>query len=269
MSTISCYKDPEGGYIFAHKFSENARPADFVLHNHKDMFEVVVFLKGNATFRVEGTSYTPAPWDVIITNYNEMHRMCINREGEYDRIVFNIKDGFFTRSGCGEFNEMFLGRAIGADNLIRADTDVRAAVERFCAGVEEDAPPAVMKSLFISLLYYIQKKAALPSTEPAKQAYIKDIIVYLNENIRSQPALDDIAEHFFINKYHLCHIFRRHTGMSINRYVNYKRLLLVRELCAGGMSLTDAAAEAGFNNYSGFYKVYRREFGISPREDLK
>ena len=84
-----------------------------------------------------------------------------------------------------------------------------------------------------------------------------------------QPALDDIAEHFFINKYHLCHIFRRHTGMSINRYVNYKRLLLVRELCAGGMSLTDAAAEAGFNNYSGFYKVYRREFGISPREDLK
>ena len=32
---------------------------------------------------------------------------------------------------------------------------------------------------------------------------------------------------------------------------------------------TDAAAEAGFNNYSGFYKVYRREFGISPREDLK
>ena len=35
MSTISCYKDPEGGYIFAHKFSENARPADFVLHNHQ------------------------------------------------------------------------------------------------------------------------------------------------------------------------------------------------------------------------------------------
>lgn len=269
MNTISSYEDPQAGYSFTRKYSENARPSDFVLHNHKDMFEVVIFLKGDATFRAEGTTYKPAPWDVIITNYNEMHRMCINREGEYDRIVFNIKDSFFTCNGCSEFNELFLGRAIGANNLIKADPDVRAAVERFSAAVDEKASPAVMKSLFITILYYIRKKAALPNAEPANQAYIKDIIVYLNEHIRSQPALDDIAEHFFLNKYHLCHIFRRHTGMSINRYVNYKRLLLVRELCAGGMSLTDAAQEAGFNNYSGFYKIYRREFGISPREDLK
>lgn len=269
MITKASYEDRKSGYRFAHKYSPTALPEEFVLHNHKDMFEIVIFLKGDAVFRAEGAAYAPESGDVIITNYNEMHRMCINRKCEYERMVFNIDESFFTRSGCPEFNDLFLGRALGANNLIKADSGIKAALDRFCAALAGGASAAVLESFFVGLVYYINQKAALPSAAVEGGAYIRDIITYLNENISARLVLDDIAEHFFINKYHLCHTFRRHTGMSVNRYINYKRLLLARELCAKGMSLTDAAAEAGFGNYSGFYKLYRREFGVSPRDDLK
>lgn len=269
MITKVSYEDAKSGYRFAHKCSPNALPEEFILHNHKDMFEIVVFLKGDAEFRAEGAAYTPEEGDVIITNYNEMHRMCIRRECDYERMVFNIDESFFTRIGCTEFNDLFLGRELGSDNLIKGDGDIKAALDRFCAALASGASAAVLESFFVSFVYYINQKAALPSANTESGAYIRDIIAYLNANISAGLDLDNIAEHFFINKYHLCHIFRRHTGMSVNRYINYKRLLLARELYAKGMSLTAAAEEAGFCNYSGFYKLYRREFGVSPREDLK
>lgn len=52
------------------------------------------------------------------------------------------------------------------------------------------------------------------------------------------------------------------------RYKSRKRVTKVRELCAEGMSIGDAAAQAGFNDYSSFYRAYQKEYGTSPREDL-
>lgn len=269
MKQLLSYKDEQAGYYFGHSYAEKASPTDFALHNHNDMCEILIFLKGDATFRVEGTTYYPEPWDIIITNPNEMHKMCINSETEYERYVANINDSFFLKNDCADFKDMFHSRVLGTNNLIKSDDTTRDVVTRLCECINENAPAIVIKSVFIELLYCIQKNAALPREPLTTQAHIKDVIIYINKNIRSELDLDSIAEHFFINKYHLCHIFRRHTGLSVNRYINYKRLLLARELCSQGMSLTDASEEAGFCNYSSFYKVYKREFGSSPRIDLK
>lgn len=269
MTDLFEYCDALSGFTFLHSHTEKAVPTDFVLHNHNNMCELLIFLKGDATFRVEGTTYYPEAWDIIITNPNEMHKMCLSCETDYERFVANINDSFFLKSDCADFKDMFHSRALGTNNLIKSDDATREVVLRLCRYIKENAPSIVIKSAFIELLYGIKSNAALPREPLSTQAHIKDVILYINENIRTELDLTKIAEHFFINKYHLCHIFRRHTGLSVNRYINYKRLLLARELCSQGMSLTDASEEAGFCNYSSFYKVYKREFGSSPRTDLK
>ena len=72
---------------------------------------------------------------------------------------------------------------------------------------------------------------------------------------------------FFINKYHLCRIFRSVTGMSINQYLNYKRLLLARSLRREGQTLLEASVNAGFNSYAHFYRMHKKVFGTGPREE--
>ncbi len=269
MAVLCEYNDEKSGFSFMHSYTKSAQLSHFALHNHNENSEILIFLKGSGVFRVEGSEYFPKPWDIIIANSNEMHKMCIENGTEYERYVINIDDSFFLKNNCSEFMDIFRNRPLGENNLIKADEEIQNVVNKLQKYIQENAPEVVLRGLLVELLYLMRKKADKPSVQLSAEAHIKNVIIYINENIRSPLTLDGIAEKFYINKYYLCHIFRRHTGLSINKYINYKRLLLARELYSDGMSLTDASAEAGFCNYSSFYKVYRREFASSPRDDLK
>ena len=44
---------------------------------------------------------------------------------------------------------------------------------------------------------------------------------------------------------------------------------MVKDLYQQGKTLTQASIESGFGNYSNFNKMYVKETGHSPREDMK
>ena len=52
---------------------------------------------------------------------------------------------------------------------------------------------------------------------------------------------------------------------SLSQYINHKRILLVRELHTQGQSLLEASTNAGFNNYSHFYRQYVKKTGMTPK----
>lgn len=66
---------------------------------------------------------------------------------------------------------------------------------------------------------------------------------------------------------HLCREFRKHTGKTPTAFVNELRLNYARNLlAAGGDRVLDIAMEAGFENLSHFYHLFRKAYGISPAE---
>ena len=99
-----------------------------------------------------------------------------------------------------------------------------------------------------------------------KNEQIKSVILYINEHLTESLSLDVISNEFYISKGHLCRIFKASTGYTLNNYIAYKRLLYARELATTGMSWTNASIEAGFGNYSNFYRTYVRTFGVPPRK---
>lgn len=115
---------------------------------------------------------------------------------------------------------------------------------------------------FLYLLNHIGEPLTLPTVEDER---VKNILLHINENLTGDLSLDCLAETFFINKYHLCRIFKTITGYAINQYVNYKRLLLANELHKKGQSLLEASTNAGFNSYAHFYRMHKKEFGTNPR----
>ena len=57
------------------------------------------------------------------------------------------------------------------------------------------------------------------------------------------------------------------TRKSCTEYINYFRVQKAEELLlTGDMSITDVAAEVGFDNVSYFIKQFRRVKGISPKQ---
>jgi len=99
---------------------------------------------------------------------------------------------------------------------------------------------------------------------------ITQIIQYIGKNYNHINDIEQIAEHFFISKYHLCRYFQKNLGISLVSYLNTIKIKEACKLIKGGCTnMTQVAIQCGFNSSSYFCKVFKKEKGISPSEYKK
>lgn len=125
--------------------------------------------------------------------------------------------------------------------------------------------PIIVENTLIELLYILNTNEIKPEESFGNKNNIRNIILYINDHITQPLDLEYIASRFFMSKYHLCHIFKKYTGVTVNQYITIKRIAIVKELYDQGKSLTYASSEAGFKSYSSFYRAYLKESGMSPK----
>ena len=58
-------------------------------------------------------------------------------------------------------------------------------------------------------------------------------------------------------------------GCTVWEYVVRRRIYSSRQRLFFSGSVTDAFENSGFNDYSSFFRAYKRIIGVSPSEDLK
>lgn len=69
--------------------------------------------------------------------------------------------------------------------------------------------------------------------------------------------------------WHFLHLFQQEAGMPLGRYVTRRRLAHALWHMSRGMPITDAALRWGFGSHSGFFRAFRKEYGLSPTEYLR
>lgn len=264
------YLLPDLGIQFSHYSEVVSSNKNFILHDHRNSHELYFFLEGDADFLVEGTRYPLHRHDIVLAQSAEMHHVYHKSFGAYERIVINLNYNFFLKTNCEPYQEIFINRPLGLNNCIPAKAveehgipDLLYRMERYLAD-PEDQGRAAMGAL-LELLYILNHIGIKKEKTTFQNEQIKDIILYINSHLQEPLPLDDIAAHFYITKCHLCRSFKKHTGYTINQYINHKRLQLAREYAGQGKTWTEASIEAGFGNYSNFYKLFCRTFGHSPR----
>ena len=267
---ITEFYDKDFHYGYDYVYNTDYAPcndAEFMLHNHTNRYEIFLFLTGNAQFHVEGNIYNSHPHDLYIVNPQEMHHNVFLSNDRYMRVVIHLYLDFFEKNNCPELKHIFWNRPLGVNAQIPAhivDREMYGLIMKMNRYLQERAYQTA-NCVLLELLYLLNRvHEPLTIPTPADKR-IQDILLYINEHLTENLSLDHLATIFFINKYHLCKIFKSITGYTINHYITYKRLLLVRELHDKGASLLEASTNAGFNSYAHFYKMYKREFGTNPR----
>lgn len=267
---INAFYDSEHHYGYDYVYTINNTPRnddEFQLHNHNDRYEIVLFLAGNAEFHIEGNIYRSHPHDLYIARPLEMHHNYFLSPEKYERVVIHIPVAFFKDNSCTVLEEVFRNRSLGVDCQIPArivDREMYHLLMKINQYLKEGAYE-IAKYVLMEFLYLLNQINEPLTIPVAADQHIHDILLYINEHLDAELTLDKLSEKFYINKYYLCRIFKKVTGYTVNHYINYKRLLLARELHSSGQRLLEASTNAGFNNYAHFYRMYRREFGINPR----
>ena len=258
------------GFSYVHNVSRHPKDSPFKLHSHSG-YEILIMLRGTADFVVEGTVYSIEPADIVMIHNNNMHRIYNIRGDEYERIVISMDDEFLEKNNCNQYAEIFKKRTRGDGNLLSGETvrksEILPTIKRleFYLNQNSDKNIIVSRCIFIELLHLLSEIKGSAGGEVRNET-VKGVISYINENLSEPLRIDDLAEKFYISKYHLCRIFREYTGVTLKHYITCKRLLAVQNMRGDGRTLSDAALDAGFSSYSVFYKAYVKENGHSPKQ---
>lgn len=80
-------------------------------------------------------------------------------------------------------------------------------------------------------------------------------------------SIQDVAKNCHVSSAYLGKIFREQTGESFNDYLLKVRMLKAEKLLFDNvLRIADVAEKVGFSNQSYFNKMFRKVYGVSPRE---
>lgn len=146
--------------------------------------------------------------------------------------------------------------------------------EMFRAGVLESEmrnpgwEAAVMGNTLMIFSYlkraYMERSAGMLQAE--KPELLDRIAAYIEKNYADHITVGDLGRQFYVSSSTVSHLFKQKMGVSVYRYVTQRRLIAAKSLIQSGWLLEDVGREVGFTDYSTFYRAFRQEYGISPRQ---
>ncbi len=247
------------------------RGAAMEYHYH-NFHKMIMLLSGKASYEIEGERFVLKPGDYILVGRGSIHRPVVESGVFYERMILYISPQFL-------------------EELRTEDCDLATCFQRaqkqfryvYHAGDSEDVIPlflqleragrqggfgseVLQKALFLQLMVAVNR--AMEQSKPILASRRDDKVIailhYLNAHLTEEIRIDDLAQRFYISKYHMMRRFKEETGYTIHHYISEKRLLLAQQFLQQGSSLTEVALSVGYQDYSTFSRAFKKQFGYIP-----
>lgn len=229
---------------------------DFRTHCH-DFFEIEYIVDGNGEYMIDGQVYSLEPGMIFFitpVNFHEMKNVDI----EIINIMF-----------AGEFaspDALFLISDADISHVTSFQENDAKFVEALLMELldsvkKEDTPYAA--TLLNSLLYKLGRTAC--KGIPANLSYVQSVMLYLQNNFRSNVTLFDAANKVALSPAYLSSIFPKEAGMGFKEYLNSLRFEYAKKLLLySDMSISEICYDCGFDNYANFLRAFKKRFGVPP-----
>lgn len=251
---------------------------DFDQHWHSNT-ELYICLSGRMKICIEGRMYCLNRDDTVFVASNEAHQIFCDAPdtrvvliafgysllgNDYSNIqdisidvpFFNLQDSTIPRSLRQPLEEI-------RDVLCKPEEE-RVVADWLLRG-----------SLYAIAAYVIRHKQAKPASAErrlrAKQLEkMYGTLQFISENFHSPITVEQAAAVAGYDKSHFCKQFRKTTGMTFHRYLNYYRVSEACRLLADDKLPMSAVAErSGFPSQKNLSRLFRDMLGMTPSQYRK
>lgn len=256
---------------------DEALHAKVQAHSH-DYYEFYFFLEGNVSIQIGSAEYPLKPGNMVLIPPDISHRAVIHDTiNPYRRFVFWI-----SRSFCQQLQEesldyvylMNLARSKGC-YLIHYDiASFNALQSRMFQLIEEIHSDHFGKTAKImlcvqELILHLNRtvyEREHPDSPDKEQNLYQNLIQYIETHLDEDLSLDRLAAEFYVSKYHIAHMFKENFGLSIHQLITKKRLSMCRDSLLSRQEISKTYLMFGFKDYSSFFRAFKKEYGMSPKE---
>ena len=243
------------------------------LHHH-DFYEVYCFLNGSANYTIDGRFYRLLPGDILLISPSDLHMLSIPDNKAYERLVLWISPTYLKQisSKKTDLTTPFKKASALNNHMLRLQTAAKEKIislmTEICNLSSSDSfgNDILSKSKICELLVLLSNEDEFEPSD-ILDPIEKSIISYINSNLTDpQLSIKQIADAHFISESRLSHVFKEFTGSSVYKYIIKKRLVLSKEYIISGDPITSIYSKCGFNDYVGFFRTFKNEYGITPKE---
>lgn len=246
-------------------------------HHYHPYYELAYIEHGSCRFFIEDTMFDLHDGDFLLIPPQVFH---------FTRYLFGscLRCGIYFRAGDLE-SELISHFPDGADflsqvRIFQVPTDARREIGRIIMrmavedrGFDERSP--LMLRLQLQELLLLCSRVCLLLTETPASIHTTDRQVlmaarYINEHFRQQISAADIAAAAGFSPNYLSRKFREAAGIGVHDYLVFIRLRSAAfELISTSDSVTDIALRNGFSDSNYFKDVFKKKYGMTPREYRK
>ena len=247
------------------------------LHTH-DYYEFYFPAAGEISMEIRSTSTRLSHRDVAVVPPRTRHRaVTSDPEKSYCRYVFWI-----SRSCYQTFCEIakrecyLISQAAGNSRYIFhfSENEYTLIQTRLLRLLEEDRSRRFGSEAFSILSVYdllltmdrIVYERDHPEAVSEQNDLFQQIHDYIETHLEEDLSLKTLQERFFVSTYHIVHLFKDRIGVTPHQYILRKRLDRCASLIALGKPIIEAAEDCGFDDYSVFYRAFKKEYQLSPKE---
>jgi AraC-like DNA-binding protein len=228
-------------------------------HRH-DTYSIGYTMRGIQSFDYRGTRLDSTPGRVIVLHPDEVHNGEAGTEKGFHYRMLYIEPSMVRRA-LGQNPLPFVKEAVlGDPRLFGA---LRAAFSDMDSTLEPVALDEITTLLADGLLAN-DASAGGPGRVVIDTKATRLAREYLDANINRTVASEELEGITGQDRFRLARQFRKAYGTSPYRYLTMRRLDKARADIAAGLSLVDAAINAGFSDQAHMTRGFRASFGISP-----
>lgn len=224
--------------------------------------EIILFVGGQTTFLCEEERIPLSPYQTVIIPKETYHQFINVVDEEYHRCVFS----FYDIQGLEELIEKCMHSTRVIDATDEQKMLFRKMNETVDSQYSDNEKQILMHALLALLLSEIaqHRSAARVGSKPSD--ITSKTIEMINGKVCGKTSIPELAKRLNVSVSTLTQTFKKDMNISVYQYMLRKKLILARQKIQDGESATVAALQCGFNDYSSFYKQYKKMFGSNPSE---
>jgi AraC family L-rhamnose operon transcriptional activator RhaR/AraC family L-rhamnose operon regulatory protein RhaS len=286
---ISRVDRPLNRYLLEHsrlplKISRAFLERDFAMHQH-DFSELVIITGGSAIHTIDGVAYPIHRGDIYVLHGDTAHGFNQPDQLElfnimYDPAIFTVLQpelrkmpGFqalFVLEPIYRRQDCFKHHLHLSPGQMALPLDLLHTMQMESDALQEGNEQALLSYFqamvaFLCRVYSLEKPGQDCCFLPLARAFAQ-----IEQNYLQPLSVSAIAAEIPMSLRHFIRIFRLTYQTTPTDYIIRLRLEHARRLLqAGGLCITEAAAESGFPDSNYFSRQFRRHYGMPPRDYLR
>ena len=243
------FPDPRLPFIFhpCHTITTRELPP-----NWHENIELLLCIGGSGHVRCGAQEMPFSPGDFFVVNTDTPHVVISSTSVSYRCLI--VSRTFFQENGIPALQFQSMLRDSRLPLLMEQVHDAYRQCQNHKPFAIAEYRLAVM-----TLLCLLCKEYTVPQAVPSVSSeHVKAALTYIRAHLSQNVSLQEAADQIGLSKYHLARQFKHFTGSTFTQTANLIRCLEARRLIEGGMTISQAAAECGFENLSYFSRTYKK-----------